>query len=129
MAVLLSVPDDSLPDVLRAPLQAPEAVHAVAFEEDHCSVEVPPGETEAGAALTSTVGAGGGGGGGGGFAVTVTVTLRLMFPPVPVQASVNVLVAASGPTLSDPDTALAPVQAPLAWQDVAFAEVQVSVDD
>ena len=40
------------------PLQAPDAMHAVAFATDHVSVELVPLATELGAAVIETVGAG-----------------------------------------------------------------------
>lgn len=93
VAELLRVPVVSLPDVAFVPLQPSLAVHAVAFVDDHVSVEALPGDTEVGLAARLTVGAGGGG--GGGTAPTFTVTLRFVVPPAPVQASVNVLVTVS----------------------------------
>lgn len=70
-----------MPDVALLPLQSPDAVHAVAFVEDHVSVELPPEFTVVGFALKLTVGAGG----GGGAAVTVTDADFCVVPPAPVQ--------------------------------------------
>jgi hypothetical protein len=76
--VLFAVSADvvALPDVARDPLQAPEAVHDVPFDDDQLSVDVPPLVTEAGFALSVRVGAG---------AVTVTRALAVVLPPVPVH--------------------------------------------
>ena len=57
------------PDVGLLPLQPPEALHDVAFVEDHVRVEVPSTFTAVGLALRLTVG-------GGVVEFTVTVTLR-----------------------------------------------------
>lgn len=50
-------PTTSLPEVALAPLHAPDAVHAVAFVDDHVSVEVPPLSTVVGFADRVTTGA------------------------------------------------------------------------
>ena len=58
------------------PLQAPDAVHEVAFVELHVNIDEPPLEIEVGFAVSATVGAG----------TTVTVAVAtLLGPPVPVQ--------------------------------------------
>jgi hypothetical protein len=46
----------ALPLVALLPLQAPEAVHAVALFADHVSFELPPLETLVGLALRETLG-------------------------------------------------------------------------
>ena len=74
----MSAPVLCVPLVAFAPLQLPEAVHAVAFVELHVSVEVPPLAIKVGFAVNVTVGAG----------TTVTVAVaNLLVPPVPVQVS------------------------------------------
>ena len=79
---MLKAPVDSLPEVPRMPLQAPEAVQEVAFVEVQVSVEVPLTATEVGFAVRSTVGI------GGGLLLTVTCALRETFPPGPVHCRV-----------------------------------------
>ena len=80
----LSAAVDSVPAVVRAPLQPPVALQAVALVEDQVRTLVPPGATETGLADSVAVGAEGGGGGG----VTCTVAEPLPVPPVPVQVRV-----------------------------------------
>jgi len=58
LVVAVSVPVDWLPLVGFAPLQPPEALQLVALVELHVSVEEPPLVTEAGLAVSVTVGAG-----------------------------------------------------------------------
>lgn len=55
----------SLPLVGFAPVQAPLAVQAVAFVDDHVISDTPPGDTDPGFAAIATAGAGGRGGGVG----------------------------------------------------------------
>jgi hypothetical protein len=57
--VAVSAAVDTLPLVGSAPLQPPEAVHAVALAVLHVSIAVPPEVTLAGFAVSVTVGAGG----------------------------------------------------------------------
>jgi hypothetical protein len=59
--VALSAAVTTLPPVDCAPLQAPDAVQAVALVEDQVSVVVPPVVTLVGLALSETVGAAAGG--------------------------------------------------------------------
>jgi hypothetical protein len=54
-----SAPVEALPDVARLPLHAPDAVHAVAPDEDQVSVDEAPEVTEVGLAESCTVGGGG----------------------------------------------------------------------
>jgi len=119
--VVISALEDSLPEVALEPDQPPEAVHDVAFVEDHVRVDEPPLFTESGLAVRETVGAG--------VVVTVTVADALWVPPAPVQERLNVLVLVSAPEDALPDVALAPDQPPEAVHDVAFVEDHVRVDD
>jgi hypothetical protein len=77
--VLVSAPVDQVPLVATAPLQAPEAVHAVASVELQVKVELAPLATVVGAAVNVTVGAG---------PVTTTSADCEAEPPVPVQVRV-----------------------------------------
>jgi len=79
--LLVSAPEDSLPEVALAPDHAPEAEQEVAFVEDQVSVEDPPLATNVGFAASDTVG----NGGGGGVLDTVTVADALALPSGPVQ--------------------------------------------
>jgi hypothetical protein len=63
------------------PVQAPEAVQEVAFEELQVRVDEPPLTTDAGLAEMLTVGA-------GGLALTVITADWLALPPAPVQVKV-----------------------------------------
>lgn len=71
---------DWLPEVAFVPVQPPEAVHDVALALDHVSIELPPGMTVVGLALSVSVGAA--------VALTVTCALREMLPPEPVHCRV-----------------------------------------
>jgi hypothetical protein len=80
VAVLLSAPVDSVPEVGFEPLHPPEAVHEVASVDDHDSIVEPSTTTEVAAASRVTVGI------GGGEPLTVTVALRIgLVPPAPVH--------------------------------------------
>ena len=103
------------------PLQAPDATHVVALVETQVNVLLAPLLTVVGAADSDTVGTG-----GGGF-VTVTDVLAAAVPPVPEQLSVNVASAFNAPVLSLPETAFAPLQAPVAVHDVALVDDHVNV--
>lgn len=52
----VSAPVVREPLVASVPLQLPTAVHAVAWADDHVSVEAPPWATSVGAALSDAVG-------------------------------------------------------------------------
>jgi hypothetical protein len=74
--VAVRAPVLCVPLVVFAPLQPPEAVHALALVEVHVSVEALPLATDVGLAIRMTVGAG----------TTVTVALAILLaPPAPVQ--------------------------------------------
>ena len=69
-----------MPLLASAPLQPPEAVHAVALVELQLSVEVPPAATMVGFAVKAAVGMT--------AAATVTVAVAtLLVPPAPLQVS------------------------------------------
>ena len=80
MALALSAPVDSLPEVALAPLQAPLAVQEVALVADQLRVLAWPAAIVAGLALKLSVGAG--------AAVTVTVVVLAALPPAPEQVRV-----------------------------------------
>jgi hypothetical protein len=63
VALALIAAVTSFPDVAFAPDQAPDAEQEAALVDDHVSVEVLPGDTDVGEALSVTVGAGVGGAG------------------------------------------------------------------
>ncbi len=114
-------PVDWLPAVARAPFQSPLAVQDVALVLVQLRVAEPPWLSDDGVAVRLSVGAGVTG-------VTVTVVLFVAVPPGPVQAIVNVTVCPRAAVACDPDVVLAPVQPPDATQELAFEEVQDSVD-
>lgn len=68
-----------------------------------------------------------GAGGGGGALCTTTVTDCEAVPPTPLHESENVLLAVSGPVVSEPAVAFAPDHAPDATHEVASFDVHVSV--
>ena len=108
------------PEVAFDPLQLPDAVHDVAFDELHVSVLLPPLVTDVGDADSDTVGA-------GVVAVTVTDAVRCVVPPEPVQLNVYEALALSAPVLCVPDVDFEPLHAPDAVHDVASDELHVSV--
>ena len=69
----------SMPLVACVPVQAPLAVHDVAFVEDHVSVELCPSVIEVGLTDRVTVGE---------AAVTVNAAEARALPPVPLQVRV-----------------------------------------
>lgn len=77
--VLVSAPVDQVPLVATAPLQPPEAVHAVASLELQVKLELAPLATVVGAPVNVTAGAG---------LVTTTSADCEAEPPVPVQVRV-----------------------------------------
>ena len=116
----LSAPVVALPLVVSAPLQPPDAVHALAFVELQVSAAAAPLTTAAGLAVSAIVG------GGAATAVTVTVEIAGLVPEAPSQVSVKLVVALSGPVLALPFVGSAPLQPPEAVHAVAFAELHVS---
>jgi hypothetical protein len=77
--VLVSAPVDQVPLVATAPLQPPEAVHAVAFCDVQLRLDEAPLATVVGDAVSATVGAG---------EVTAICAEVEAEPPGPVQVSV-----------------------------------------
>ena len=118
--VLVNAPLDWLPKIVLVPDHAPEAKQELALFDDQVSVTDPPLVTDAGFAVSDTVGTGG---------VTVTVADALAVPPAPVQARANVLVLVSAPLDWLPEIVLVPDHASEARQEVALVEDQVSVAD
>ncbi len=111
----------SLPEVPFAPLQPPVAVQLLALVVDQLSVDAPPLATDAGVAVSVTVGSGAG--------LTVIVTDWTAEPPLPVQVSVKEPVAVRFVRCSLPEVDLVPLQPPEAVQELAFVLDQVSVVD
>jgi len=122
--LLVSAPVDALPEVDRAPDQAPDAVQDVALVEDQVSVDEPPLATDVGFAETDTVGTGG----GSGVPLTLTCVEALPLPFGPLQVREKLLLVLSGPVDWLPEVALVPDHAPVAEHDVALVELQVSVE-
>lgn len=121
MRFAASAPVDCEPDVGLLPVQPFEAVHEVALVLDQLSVDEAPEAIVVGFAVNVRVGAE--------ALCIVTRAVALPAPPLPVQVSVKSVVALSGPTLCEPDVALLPAQPPDAEHEVAFEEVQLSVED
>ena len=110
---------DCEPLTALAPDQAPEAVQAEAFVDDHVRVAPLPLVTVLGLAMSATVGAGG---------VTDTVIDWLALPPDPVQVSIYVEVALIAPVVADPLKPRAPAHAPEAMHEVALDADHVKVE-
>jgi hypothetical protein len=92
-------------------------VHDVALIELHVSVEAPPATTTVGVATIVAVG------------ITLTSTLAApLVPVVPVQVMEYELGTASAPVLCVPLVAFVPLQLPDAVHEVAFVELQDSVE-
>ena len=106
-----------VPLVALLPLQPPEAVQEVALVELQVSVEAPPVATTDGFATNVAVG------------TTLTTTVETpLVPPVPLHVKEYELGIVIAPVLCVPLVALVPLQPPVAVHDVAFVELQVSVD-
>jgi len=106
-----------VPLVGSTPLQAPEAVQAVALVELHVNIDAPPLATDTGDALRVTVGT----------ILTVTLDVELV-PPVPAQLNEYVLGVLKAPVLCVPLAGFVPPQAPEAVQEAALAELHVNID-
>jgi hypothetical protein len=120
VALAVSAPVDCEPVTGLAPDHAPEAVHEVALLDVHVRVEVLPRAIVLGLALKLTV--------AGVPRLTVTVADCAALPPAPLQVRAYVAVLVSAPVDCVPLTALLPVQAPEARQEVALAADHVSVE-
>lgn len=110
-----------MPFVALVPLHPPDALQLEALVLCHASTVDSPDAMTAGEAVTLTVGA-------GEPLATVTDTDLEAEPPGPVQVSTKLVVAASGPTVSVPDSARVPDQPPEAVQLAALAAVHCSVE-
>ena len=119
LVVALSGPVLALPFVGSAPLQPPEAVHAVVFAELHASVAALPICTVMGFAFSVAV--------GGAVTAIVTAAVAGEAPVAPAQLSVKVVDALSAGVVKVPLVGSAPLQPPDAVHAVVFAELQVSV--
>jgi hypothetical protein len=117
MASLTKTPVDCVPLVGNAALQAPDAVHALAFCESHVRVDVAPAVMALGFAVSVAVGT---------AATPITVD-ALLLPPAPVHVRVNVVPAVSAPVLCVPLNGNAPLQPPDAVQLCALVALHVSV--
>jgi hypothetical protein len=114
-----NAPVDCEPLTARFPLQPPLAVHEVALVADHVSVALLPAVIDEGLAVKVTVGA---------AADAVTVAVCDALPPGPVQVSVKDWSLVRLPVEAEPLVGSLPLQPPEATQEVAFVEVQVSVE-
>jgi hypothetical protein len=94
-------------------------VQLVAFAALQLSVEAPPEGTAAGSAVKAIEGAGS----------TVTVAVCAALPPVPEQVSVKLVDEVRAPVDWLPLVAFVPDQPPDAAQLVAFALLQLSVEE
>jgi hypothetical protein len=101
------------------PLQAPDAVQAVALLLDHVSVDAAPDFTVLGAALNVTIGA---------LLDTVTVADCVAEPPGPVQVSSYSVVFERAPVDQVPLVGTLPCQPPEAVQAVASGDLHVRVE-
>jgi hypothetical protein len=126
--VLVSAPVDQVPLVATLPLQAPEAVHAVASVEDQVSVEPPPCATVVGAAASVTVGEEEMGETGEGEITTTSADWEDE-PPAPVQVKVKLLLEVRGSKVTVPLVDLAPLHPPEAMQFCALVALHCSVTD
>lgn len=114
------VPLIAEPLVPAAPVQPPLAAQEAALVDDQVRVELAPAAMLVGLAESDTVGAGGD--------VTVTTTVFDPVPPGPVHVSVKAAVAGKAPVVAEPLVGRAPLQPPLAVQEVALVDDQVSVE-
>lgn len=117
--VLVSAPVLALPDVLRLPDQAPEAVQASALALDQLRLTLSPSSILVLEAFKVTLGSAGW--------LTCTFTLSLRVPPGPEQVRVKVLDEVRLPVDALPISARAPLQAPEAVQLVALVLDQFRV--
>jgi len=118
--VLASAPVDEVPLVATAPLQPPDAVHAVAFAEVQVNVDIPPLATVVGEADKVTVGAG---------ETTTTSADCEACPPGPVQVKTYVVFAINGSVVMVPLVGWLPLQPPEAVQLCASLALHCKVVD
>jgi hypothetical protein len=114
---MVSAPVLMLPLAASAPTQPPPAVHEVAFVELQVNIEALPLEIAVGKAVNVTRG----------MILTMAVA-GVLLPPGPVQLSEYEVGAVSAPVLMLPFAAWAPLQPPVAVQEVAFVEPQVNIE-
>ena len=107
-----------MPFGLSAPLQPPEAVHPRASVLLQLRVELSPDATVLGAAVRVII---------GWEAPTETTTTWEAIPPGPVQFSVKSFVSLRAPVSADPAVDIAPLQPPLASQELALSADQTRV--
>jgi hypothetical protein len=117
VVLAVNAPVVELPEVALVPVQPPDAIQLVALVDDHVSLEVPPADTDAGAADSFTVGAG----------PTETASEADFEPAAPVHVSLNVVVAFNAPVAALPDNAFEPDHPPDAVQRVALVDDHVSL--
>jgi hypothetical protein len=115
--VAVRAPVLCVPLVAFVPLQPPVAVQEVALVELHVNVELPPLAITEGAAANVAAG----------MMLTRTVD-TLLVPPVPVHVKEYELAIVTAPVLCVPLVALAPLQPPVAVQEVALVELHVNVE-
>ena len=122
--VKLVVPESaatiSLPLVVRAPLQPPDALQVSALLEDQLSDVDSPAATSAGDAASDTVG-------GVSWTWTVTVTVCDAVPPEPAHVNVKLVVAPSAGVEVVPLVARLPVHPPELVHEVEFVAAQLRV--
>ena len=118
VVVAPTVPVVRVPPAPSAPLQPPDAAHALALLELQPSVAEPPGATTEGWTESSA----------DGTRLTVAVAAGLV-PPAPEQVIVYVVAAFTAPVDREPLAASEPVQPPEAVQELALSELQFSVEE
>jgi hypothetical protein len=116
--VLVSAPVDQVPLVATAPCQPPEAVHAVACNAVHVSVDDSPFATVVGEAARVTAGT---------CAVTATSAVCAAEPPGPVQVNMYLVSVVRGGVVVVPLIGCVPLQPPEAEQVCALVALHFSV--
>jgi hypothetical protein len=112
----------AVPLVLLGPVHPPEAVHELAFVEDHVRVAEAPGLSSTGVAPRDTDGKTGAG-------LTWTVTDLEADPPAPVQFNVKLVVVPRPAIVSVPLTGRAPLHPPEAVHELALVTDHASAVD
>jgi hypothetical protein len=108
-----------VPLAATVPLHPPDAIHESALVDVHVKVEAPPEATAVGVAVSATIGKA--------FTVTGAVAAALL-PPGPVHVKEKIAFAVNAPVFFVPLLASVPLQSPDAAHEVAWAELQVSVE-